>query len=61
MNRLLRKCFALAWLLSSLGLGTPQTAQAQAVIFPQGTQPGQANLTEVTGTYTLSNDLFSAS
>lgn len=61
MNRLLRKCFALAWLLSSLGLGTPQTAQAQAVIFPQETQPGQANLTEVTGTYTLSNDLFSAS
>lgn len=61
MNRLLRKCFALAWLLSSLGLGTPQTAQAQAVIFPQETQPGQANLTEVTGTYTLSNDLFSVS
>ena len=61
MNRLLRKCFALAWLLSSLGIGTPQTAQAQAVIFPQETQPGQANLTEVTGTYTLSNDLFSAS
>ena len=61
MNRLLRKCFALAWLLSSLGLSTPQTAQAQAVIFPQETQPGQANLTEVTGTYTLSNDLFSVS
>ena len=61
MNRLQRKCFALAWLLSSLGLGTPQTAQAQAVIFPQETQPGQANLTEVTGTYTLSNALFSAS
>lgn len=61
MNRLLRKCFALAWLLSSLGIGTPQTAQAQAVIFPQETQPGQASLSESGGTYTLSNALFSAS
>lgn len=60
MNRCLRKCLALALLACAVWAGTTQTAQAQAVIFPQETQPGQALLTESDGTYRLSNDLFSA-
>ena len=60
MNRCLRKCLALAVLACAVWAGTTQTAQAQAVIFPQEAQPGQASLSESGGTYTLSNALFSA-
>ncbi|MGM9688844.1 MAG: hypothetical protein ACI3YD_07305, partial [Alloprevotella sp.] len=60
MNRCLRKCLALALLACAVWASPTQTAQAQAVIFPQETQPGQASLSESGGTYTLSNALFSA-
>lgn len=56
-NRMKRLATALALLLC---LGTSTEVAAQSVIFPQQQQPGVASLAESNGTYTLSNDLLSA-
>lgn len=61
MNKTNCKRFLLSLLTAALFLGGGSyDAKAQAVIFPQEAQPGNASLSESGGTFTLSNDLFSA-
>ncbi len=55
-----KSCWSSAALCLILGLA-PFAAGAQSVIYPGPVQPGVASVSEADGTYTLSNDLLSAS